>query len=76
MNLAPPTTTPRITIPGHFCREFEVINARKKSKRSYKNSGFVVVEQCWLEAVPTFLDFIQGGCELNCTIAIDFTVRT
>lgn len=53
---------------------YELINAEKKRrKRSYKNSGEVYLLNCVREHRYSFLDYIRGGTELNCTIAIDFT---
>ncbi|XP_061876609.1 copine-3-like [Entelurus aequoreus] len=54
--------------------EFECINRKKKqSKKSYKNSGIIIIKQCQIVKEYTFLDFIFGGCQMNFTIAIDFT---
>ncbi|XP_013408869.1 copine-8 isoform X2 [Lingula anatina] len=55
--------------------EFECINPKKKAKKGakYKNSGVITVESCRVVQVPTFLDYIKGGTQLQCTIAIDFT---
>uniref|UniRef100_A0A4W6G5F1 Copine-3 n=1 Tax=Lates calcarifer TaxID=8187 RepID=A0A4W6G5F1_LATCA len=50
--------------------EFECINSKKKQKKKgYKNSGVVSVKHCQY----TFLDYIMGGCQINFTVAIDFT---
>uniref|UniRef100_A0A671Z1W3 Copine-3 n=1 Tax=Sparus aurata TaxID=8175 RepID=A0A671Z1W3_SPAAU len=49
--------------------EFECINSKKKQKKKgYKNSGVVSVVKEY-----TFLDYIMGGCQINFTVAIDFT---
>uniref|UniRef100_A0A8C3ALX4 Copine-3 n=1 Tax=Cyclopterus lumpus TaxID=8103 RepID=A0A8C3ALX4_CYCLU len=54
--------------------EFECINSKKKQKKKgYKNSGVIVVKQCKTVKDYTFLDYIMGGCQINFTIAIDFT---
>jgi len=45
--------------------------ARKKS--DYIDSGKLEIVICKLGKVYSFLDFIQGGTEILCTIAIDFT---
>uniref|UniRef100_A0A8C7YY33 Copine-3 n=1 Tax=Oryzias sinensis TaxID=183150 RepID=A0A8C7YY33_9TELE len=51
--------------------EFECINRKKKEKKKgYKNSGIIVIKQC---KEYSFLDYIMGGCQINFTIAIDFT---
>uniref|UniRef100_A0A8C3AHB3 Copine 3 n=1 Tax=Cyclopterus lumpus TaxID=8103 RepID=A0A8C3AHB3_CYCLU len=54
--------------------EFECIIPKKLKKKNYKNSGLT----CCLPFVQvvkeyTFLDYIMGGCQINFTIAIDFT---
>jgi len=46
---------------------------QKKSKESYTNSGEIEVVSCQIKPIYTFLDYVQGGTEINCTIAIDFT---
>ncbi|XP_077410903.1 copine-3-like isoform X2 [Vanacampus margaritifer] len=57
-----------------YAAEFECINRKKKqSKKKYKNSGIIVVKQCKIVKEYTFLDYIFGGCQINFTIAIDFT---
>lgn len=56
------------------CQQFELINPKKKAKKSsYKNSGVLTVVQCKIEQEHTFLEFIKGGLQLNFTVAIDFT---
>ncbi|XP_037136352.1 copine-3-like [Syngnathus acus] len=57
-----------------YAAEFECINRKKKqSKKSYKNSGIIVIKKCEIVKEYTFLDYIFGGCQINFTIAIDFT---
>uniref|UniRef100_H2TI98 Copine-3 n=1 Tax=Takifugu rubripes TaxID=31033 RepID=H2TI98_TAKRU len=54
--------------------EFDCINKKKKEKKKgYKNSGVIIVKKCSIVKEYTFLDFIMGGCQINFTIAIDFT---
>uniref|UniRef100_A0A668UFG9 C2 domain-containing protein n=1 Tax=Oreochromis aureus TaxID=47969 RepID=A0A668UFG9_OREAU len=53
--------------------EFECINPKKSNKKNYKNSGVVCIRQCQIVREYTFLDYIMGGCQINFTIAIDFT---
>ncbi|XP_004600855.1 copine-7 isoform X1 [Sorex araneus] len=45
----------------------------KQKKRHYKNSGVVILAQLKLHRVHSFLDYIMGGCQIHCTVAIDFT---
>ncbi|KAK1885473.1 Copine-3 [Dissostichus eleginoides] len=57
-----------------YAAEFECINSKKKQKKKgYKNSGVIVVKKCKIVKEYTFLDYIMGGCQINFTIAIDFT---
>ncbi|XP_054607307.1 copine-3 isoform X5 [Nothobranchius furzeri] len=54
--------------------EFECINSKKKQKKKgYKNSGVVCVKLCQVVKEYTFLDYIMGGCQINFTVAVDFT---
>ncbi|XP_070616862.1 copine-2 isoform X1 [Erythrolamprus reginae] len=54
--------------------EFDCINAKKqKKKRSYKNSGIIIVKSCKITRDYSFLDYILGGCQLMFTVGIDFT---
>ncbi|XP_034998530.2 copine-3-like isoform X1 [Hippoglossus stenolepis] len=57
-----------------FAAEFECINSKKKQKKKgYKNSGIIVIKKCKVVKEYTFLDYIMGGCQINFTIAVDFT---
>lgn len=55
--------------------DYECINAAIKAKKGkkYTNSGFVKLMHCQIVQVPTFMDFIKGGTQMHCTIAVDFT---
>nr|XP_056719266.1 copine-6 [Euleptes europaea] len=44
-----------------------------EKKKNYKNSGHIVLTQCKMEKVHTFLDYIMGGLQISFTVAIDFT---
>jgi len=46
---------------------------KQQQKASYKNSGEIVLVRYEFRKVRSFLDYIMGGFQLNCTIAIDFT---
>ncbi|XP_062297568.1 copine-3-like isoform X1 [Scomber scombrus] len=52
---------------------FNCINPKKLKKRGYQNSGVIFIRRCQVEKEYTFLDYIMGGCQINFTIAIDFT---
>uniref|UniRef100_A0A3B4ZW80 Copine-3 n=1 Tax=Stegastes partitus TaxID=144197 RepID=A0A3B4ZW80_9TELE len=57
-----------------YAAEFDCINSKKKQKKKgYKNSGVIIIKQCKIVKEYTFLDYIMGGCQINFTIAIDFT---
>ncbi|XP_071341819.1 copine-3-like isoform X1 [Trachinotus anak] len=57
-----------------YAAEFECINSKKKQKKKgYKNSGIIMIKQCKIVKEYTFLDYVMGGCQINFTIAIDFT---
>ncbi|KAF3703377.1 Copine-3 [Channa argus] len=57
-----------------YAAEFPCINSEKKQKKKgYKNSGIIIIKQCKIVKDYTFLDYIMGGCQINFTIAIDFT---
>lgn len=54
--------------------QWPCINEKKqRKKKGYKNSGLVYLTRCEVVKVSSFLDFIQGGCQLNFTVGIDFT---
>jgi len=54
---------------------YEVVNEAKQKKKGskYKNSGSVILNRIEIEIVPSFLDYIQGGTQVNFTVAVDFT---
>lgn len=41
--------------------------------RNHKKPGVLVLEQMSEVTIPTFMDYLKGGQELNLSIAIDFT---
>jgi hypothetical protein len=55
--------------------EYECINEEKRKKKGvkYKDSGRVNLNSISIETVPSFLDYIQGGTQVNFTVAVDFT---
>jgi hypothetical protein len=55
---------------------YELENPKKRlsnKKKAYKASGTVELLKYQTAKIYSFLDFVTGGTELNCTIAIDFT---
>ncbi|XP_034990922.2 copine-6 [Zootoca vivipara] len=54
--------------------KWECINHKyQEKKKHYKNSGYILLAQCKMEKVHTFLDYIMGGLQISFTVAIDFT---
>ncbi|KAJ8004880.1 hypothetical protein DPEC_G00140890 [Dallia pectoralis] len=54
--------------------QWECINPKYKTKKkNYKNSGIVILNQCKIIKMHSFLDYIMGGCQIQFTVAIDFT---
>ena len=54
-------------------KSIELIHPKLKSKKKYKNSGKLVFESAKLIKVPTFIEYLRGGLEINLMVAIDFT---
>uniref|UniRef100_A0AAR2IUY3 Copine 4 n=1 Tax=Pygocentrus nattereri TaxID=42514 RepID=A0AAR2IUY3_PYGNA len=51
--------------------QWECINPKYQvKKKNYRNSGVVMLTQCKMHS---FLDYIMGGCQIQFTVAIDFT---
>ncbi|XP_059183179.1 copine-3-like isoform X1 [Centropristis striata] len=68
------TTLAQMQLGTHISpAEFECISPKKMKKRNYKNSGVICIKNCQVVKEYTFLDYIMGGCQMNFTIAIDFT---
>ncbi|XP_051922479.1 copine-4 [Hippocampus zosterae] len=54
--------------------QWPCINSKYKvKKKGYKNSGIVILNQCKIIKMHSFLDYIMGGCQIQFTVAIDFT---
>uniref|UniRef100_A0A8C6AVJ2 C2 domain-containing protein n=1 Tax=Monodon monoceros TaxID=40151 RepID=A0A8C6AVJ2_MONMO len=63
---------------GEFTSTFKemrgCINPKYKAKKkNYKNSGIVILNQCKIHKMHSFLDYIMGGCHIQFTVAIDST---
>uniref|UniRef100_A0A6Q2X9N6 C2 domain-containing protein n=1 Tax=Esox lucius TaxID=8010 RepID=A0A6Q2X9N6_ESOLU len=51
--------------------QWDCINPKyQMKKKNYRNSGVVVLNHC---KMYSFLDYIMGGCQIQFTVAIDFT---
>ncbi|XP_074510529.1 copine-4 [Sebastes fasciatus] len=54
--------------------QWPCINSKYRvKKKNYKNSGIVILNQCKIIKMHSFLDYIMGGCQIQFTVAIDFT---
>ncbi|XP_014829384.1 PREDICTED: copine-4-like [Poecilia mexicana] len=57
-----------------FQVQWPCINPKYRTKKkNYKNSGIVILNQCKIIKMHSFLDYIMGGCQIQFTVAIDFT---
>ncbi|XP_041375348.1 copine-3-like isoform X1 [Gigantopelta aegis] len=55
-------------------QSWPLINPKKKAKKkSYTNSGIVLLSSCKIVKEHSFLEFIFGGMQINFTVGIDFT---
>ncbi|KAF4077747.1 hypothetical protein AMELA_G00211500 [Ameiurus melas] len=55
-------------------KQWECINPKYQvKKKNYRNSGVVILNQCKVIKMHSFLDYIMGGCQIQFTVAIDFT---
>uniref|UniRef100_A0A665X1K6 Copine-4 n=1 Tax=Echeneis naucrates TaxID=173247 RepID=A0A665X1K6_ECHNA len=54
--------------------QWECINPKYQiKKKNYRNSGVVMLNHCKIIKMYSFLDYIMGGCQIQFTVAIDFT---
>uniref|UniRef100_A0A8C1T6Q1 Copine IVb n=1 Tax=Cyprinus carpio TaxID=7962 RepID=A0A8C1T6Q1_CYPCA len=54
--------------------QWECINPKYQvKKKNYRNSGMVILTMCKIIKMHSFLDYIMGGCQIQFTVAIDFT---
>uniref|UniRef100_A0A672SFY7 Copine-4 n=1 Tax=Sinocyclocheilus grahami TaxID=75366 RepID=A0A672SFY7_SINGR len=55
-------------------KQWECINPKYQvKKKNYRNSGMVILTLCKIIKMHSFLDYIMGGCQIQFTVAIDFT---
>ncbi|CAE1286988.1 Copine-7,Copine-3,Copine-8,Copine-9,Copine-2,Copine-6,Copine-5,Copine-4,Copine-1 [Acanthosepion pharaonis] len=45
------------------------VNPKKKKA----NSGHIIVQTCKVTVIPSFLNYVMGGMQINFTVGIDFT---
>ena len=68
------TTYSKLKIANIEKTEYQVIHPDKqRKKKNYKNSGKVTLSFFEVIIEPSFLDYLQGGCALNFSVAVDFT---
>jgi Ca2+-dependent lipid-binding protein len=53
--------------------QWPLIKDKHKSKSGYTNSGLLMVNSIQYVKVPSFLDYLKGGMQLNVVASIDFT---
>ncbi|XP_029590449.1 copine-4 [Salmo trutta] len=54
--------------------QWDCINPKyQMKKKNYRNSGVIVLNHCKIIKMYSFLDYIMGGCQIQFTVAIDFT---
>lgn len=60
---------------GHATNSFSCINEEKKKRKgdAYTHSGTIKVDYFQINKINSFMDYIKGGVQLHCSIAIDFT---
>ncbi|PSN50087.1 Copine-8 [Blattella germanica] len=53
---------------------FQCIHPEKKKKKSsYTHSGLITLSSIEVRQIYSFMDYMKGGTQLHCSIAIDFT---
>jgi len=63
-----------LTDKAKLPQQFLCINKKKKEKKkSYTNSGTLVLQDFKIKKKYSFLDYLFGGTQLNFTVGIDFT---
>uniref|UniRef100_A0A3Q0KGJ6 Copine-3 n=1 Tax=Schistosoma mansoni TaxID=6183 RepID=A0A3Q0KGJ6_SCHMA len=63
-----------LTMFNNGIYSLDLINPHKaKRHKHYQNSGTLHLNLVRIEKVYSFLEYVQGGTELSCCIAIDFT---
>lgn len=49
------------------------LNYQARKKQAYTDSGEVHLDFYEVRPVHSFMDYVKGGTQLHCSIAIDFT---
>ena len=53
--------------------EYPLVNPKRAGKSGYKHSGVFALHDVAIVRIPTLLDYIRGGLQLNLVAAVDFT---
>lgn len=56
------------------CSTLPVINERRRRRRRYRNSGTLEFNTFTAIAMPSLVDYLQGGLKLHFSVAVDLTV--
>ncbi|GAB4817389.1 hypothetical protein N2152v2_004435 [Parachlorella kessleri] len=51
----------------------DLVNPKKSGQKGYHHSGVLSVREATVNARPSFLQYITGGCQISFMVAIDFT---
>jgi hypothetical protein len=52
---------------------YDLKDPKRLNKSGYSNSGQLILQSASFVRELSFLEFLQGGCEINLVVAIDFT---
>ena len=63
----------KLTVAAAENQKLPLINEKKKSKKSYTNSGQLEIKMFNVTKEYSFVDYIQHGTSMNFSVAIDFT---
>ncbi|KAF3833791.1 hypothetical protein F7725_024995 [Dissostichus mawsoni] len=70
----PPLRRRELSWRANSCNGSECINPKyQMKKKNYRNSGVVILNHCKIIKMYSFLEYIMGGCQIQFTVAIDFT---
>ena len=63
----------KLTVSAAEKENLPLVNEKKTSKKSYKNSGVLLIKSFNVTQEYSFLDYIQHGTSMNFSVAVDFT---
>jgi hypothetical protein len=73
IGVTPQTTVRQLLEFGAAKQSFALKDPKKVSKKGYTDSGLLFVAAATLIRVPSFPEYLLGGCQLNMISAVDFT---